>query len=88
MKGASTDGHSDGPARLDLELDLEAFTWRALEQEADRMGLSVEELVRFSVAYYLADCDSGRIARQLPARGALVADGSPREDPLQKLLRE
>lgn len=31
------------------------------------MEVSVDELVAFSVLYYLADRDSGRIARRVPA---------------------
>ncbi len=89
MTGASTDGHpEDGRARRDLELDLEAFTWQALEQEADRMGLSVEELVRFSVLYYLADCDSGRIARRVSPRGTMAVASKVEENPLRGLLGE
>ena len=42
---------------------LDGFTAQAADQEADRLGVSVAELVRFSVLYYLADVDSGRIAR-------------------------
>jgi hypothetical protein len=47
-------------------LRLDGFAWEAVEEESDRLGVSVEELARFSVLYYLADLDSGRIARRIP----------------------
>lgn len=56
------------------------FAREALEREAIRLGVSVEELARFAVSYYLADLDSGRIAREWPPR-------SPEHDhPLGRLL--
>jgi hypothetical protein len=57
---------SDGHAARGLTLDVDAFAWKALEGESAQQGVSVEELVSFSILYYLADSDSGRIARRLP----------------------
>lgn len=54
---------SEGGRRMALQLD--GFAAEAIDEEADRLGISVEELVSFSVLYYLADVDSGRIARQI-----------------------
>jgi hypothetical protein len=48
-----------------VNLRLSGFAWEAIEQESARQGVSVEELVAFAVMYYLADADSGRIARQI-----------------------
>jgi hypothetical protein len=50
-----------------LTLSLDGFAWEALEQERVRLGVSLEELVSFSVLYYLADSDSGRLARRITA---------------------
>jgi hypothetical protein len=50
----------------ELRLDVDPFTRAALEHEAAQLDVSVEEFVRFAVLYYLADHDSGRIARRLP----------------------
>ncbi len=47
---------------------LRGFALEALEQESARMRVPVEDLVGFAVLYYLADVDSGRIARRI-ARG-------------------
>jgi hypothetical protein len=62
------------PARQDegidsrrcLQVHLSDFAWQALEEESTRLDVPVEELVGFSVLYYIADADSGRIARRLP----------------------
>jgi len=48
-----------------MALELDGFAAEAIDEEADRLGVSVEELVSFSVLYYLADVDSGRISREI-----------------------
>ena len=60
------------------------FAWEAIEQESARQGCTVEELLAFAMMYYLADADSGRIAREIsrspyhatPRPGARLAGGS------------
>ncbi len=42
------------------------FTWGRLQSEAERQRVSIEELVSHAVLYFLADYDSGRIARRIP----------------------
>lgn len=57
------------PASLrQLRLNLDSFAWEAITEESQRLGISVEEIANFSVLYYLADLDSGRISRKIPAR--------------------
>ena len=46
---------------------LDEFAYRAIEEESVKMGVSVEELSIFAILYYLADLDSGRVARRIPA---------------------
>jgi hypothetical protein len=48
-----------------IQFALEGFVAEAIEQQADSLEVTVEELVGFSVLYYLADVDSGRIAREI-----------------------
>jgi|HubBroStandDraft_4_1064222.scaffolds.fasta_scaffold57554_2 hypothetical protein len=48
-----------------VALQLDGFTAEAIDEEAARLGIAVDELVSFSALYYLADADSGRIARQI-----------------------
>jgi hypothetical protein len=64
-----------------LTVDLDPFAWEALEEESAQLGVPLEELASFAVLYYLADRDSGRIARRLPRSGSF---GEPH--PLGKLL--
>jgi hypothetical protein len=55
----------DIDATRSLSVPMDVFAWEAIEEESARLGVSVEELVAFSVLYYLADVDSGRVARQI-----------------------
>jgi hypothetical protein len=87
VTGVCAKKRQDGGSKLDppvahkLTLELEDFAWKALEEEAARLGVAIEEVAHFAVLYYLADRDSGRISRRLPV---------PREPgeahPLGKLL--
>jgi hypothetical protein len=53
--------------RRTLVLELDKFAWEALAEQSAELAVPVDELVTFSVLYYLADRDSQRIARRLPA---------------------
>lgn len=48
-----------------VTLRLESFAWETIEREAAGEGLTAAELITFSVLYYLADIDSGRISRRI-----------------------
>lgn len=50
-----------------LTVKLDEFAWEAITREAERLGVATEDLARFSMLYYLADLDSGRVARRLPS---------------------
>ncbi len=56
------------PGRVRIEVELEGFAAQALEQQSRSLEVTVEDLVGFSVLYYLADVDSGRIAREIAVR--------------------
>jgi hypothetical protein len=85
VKPTPTDDREDHAAR-EVKLDLQAPAWEALDEEADRTGMTVAELVGFSVLYYLADRDSGRIARHLPITPAAPDTDADERHPLEKLL--
>jgi hypothetical protein len=57
---------SDACNTRTLTVDVGTFALQALEEQSALQGVSVEELASFSVLYYLADSDSGRISRRLP----------------------
>jgi len=61
--GAEQAVEADADRSLNLPMDV--FAWEAVREESARLGVSVEELVAFSVLYYLADVDSGRVARRI-----------------------
>jgi hypothetical protein len=55
-----------------LAFRLDDFAWETIEEESARLEVSVEDFIAFSALYYLADIDSGRIARRI--------SGSPRPE--------
>ncbi len=85
--GPEGSGQLDSPSSRALKFELDTFAYMALEQEAARLAVSVEELARFAVLYYLADRDSGRIARQPPQLPQPPQPPSPDQPhPLDNLL--
>jgi hypothetical protein len=48
-----------------VEVSLGEFAWEALDAESARLGVELRELLEFALLYYLADVDSGRIARRM-----------------------
>jgi hypothetical protein len=65
MSASRSDKKQGIPAERRIRLELEGFAWDAIDEEAARAGITTEELVTFSVLYYLADLDSGRISRRI-----------------------
>ncbi|MGH2853601.1 MAG: hypothetical protein ACRDLF_05350 [Solirubrobacteraceae bacterium] len=78
---SKTSDKRDARVARRLTIGLAPFAWEALEEEAAKQGVSIAELASFAVLYYLADGDSGRIARRLPAPHRLEEP-----HPLGKLL--
>ena len=66
------DSMTDSTGRR-LEVELGDFATERLEAEAERQGVLPEELARHAILYFLADLDTGRIARS--ARGFEPSDG-------------
>jgi hypothetical protein len=84
--GPGGSGEPGSRATRELKLELDVFARQALEEEAARLGVSVEELASFAVLYYLADSDSGRIARR-PLGPTIDEPHTPDDShPLGKLL--
>jgi hypothetical protein len=48
--------------RSTLRVRLDEDTWKALDEEAARQGVSADTLAVHAVLYFLADLDSGRLA--------------------------
>jgi hypothetical protein len=81
--GASAHGNQEVRTARKLTLDLDTFAWEALTEESAQLGVSIEELASHALLYYLADRDSGRIARRLPKQEPLGE-----AHPLGKLLSD
>jgi hypothetical protein len=50
-----------------VSVRFDGFGWEALSEESARLRVPVQDLIVYAVMYYLADLDSGRIARRPPA---------------------
>jgi hypothetical protein len=50
---------------LELKVDLDPDSWRELEVEAERQGVSVERLLAHAIVYFLGDLDAGRVERRM-----------------------
>ena len=50
---------------LELKLDLDPDSWREIEVEAERQGVSVERLLAHAIVYFLGDLDAGRVERRM-----------------------
>ncbi len=61
--------------RRTVVLELDRFAWEAITEQSAELAVPVDELVTFSVLYYLADRDSQRISRRPPAELRSSADG-------------
>jgi hypothetical protein len=57
--------HSRASHPVELELDLEVDASIALELEAGRRQVTVEELLEFAAVYYIADMESGLAAERI-----------------------
>ncbi len=54
------------PTSRHITVELDEFGWEALERESERLGISKPQTIRLALLYFVADSDSGRIARRLP----------------------
>jgi hypothetical protein len=50
-----------------VTLPLDGLAYEELARESARCGIPPSELASFAILYYLADVDSGRIARRIAA---------------------
>jgi hypothetical protein len=57
----------DARGAQSVTLQLDGFAWETIAEQSAQMGVSVEELATHAIMYYVADLDSGRIARRIPA---------------------
>jgi hypothetical protein len=48
-----------------LEVSIDEQLWRSLEEEAERQGVSVPQMVEHVALYFAAEANSGRIAERI-----------------------
>jgi hypothetical protein len=48
-----------------IELEIDALLWREFEQEAERQGVSVEQLAEHAAFYFAAELDAGRLTQRI-----------------------
>jgi hypothetical protein len=65
MSSPGSGGSQELGGYRSVTLRLDGSAWQAINEEADREESTVEDLIVFSVLYYLADADSGRISRRI-----------------------
>jgi hypothetical protein len=65
VKASSAGEHRRVTGERSFTLRLDGFAWEAIEQQSTSQGVSVEDFITFAVLYYVADLDSGRVARQI-----------------------
>jgi hypothetical protein len=56
-------GRPDSGVGVEVELDAES--WRALNREARNQGVEPESLAEYACLHFLADLESGRLAKRL-----------------------
>ncbi|HVD41382.1 MAG TPA: hypothetical protein VNC16_10330 [Solirubrobacterales bacterium] len=59
LRGSET----EKDASVELELDTEL--WREFEGEAERQGVSVEQLAEHAAFYFAAELDAGRVTQRI-----------------------
>ncbi len=59
--------HRDDEPRptVKVPIEIDQVTWEALAAEADRQEVSTDQLLQHAVLYFVADRDSGRVARRI-----------------------
>ena len=62
-----------------IEVEFDEFGWEALNDEARRQGVTIEELIVYAAMYYLADTDRERLSHRVPGWGRVLADKARRQ---------
>jgi hypothetical protein len=52
-----------------LEVEFDEFGWQSLSEEAERQGVTLEELVAYAAMYYLAEADTEQLSHRVMPRG-------------------
>lgn len=55
---------------IELELSVEDSLWSSMEEEAERQGVTVAQLLEHAALYYAAELDAGRVTERMLEDGA------------------
>jgi hypothetical protein len=66
-----------------VTVGFEQFGWETLTAEAERQGVTVEELLVHAAMYYLSDLESGRVAARVFRQVEAAEAGEQPEKPEQ-----
>ncbi len=58
--GFLRNGEGTGGEEVELKLSIDDEVWRSFEREADRQGVSTQQLAEHAALYLAADRDAGR----------------------------
>ena len=61
-----------------VQVEVDDATWDALDREARRQRVAIGALAAHAVLYFLADSDSGRVAKRI---GESVSERRPHDEP-------
>lgn len=50
---------------VEVQIEIDEPVWAAFSREADRQGVSADQLLQHAVLYFAADRDSGRLAQRI-----------------------
>ena len=56
---------AEGGEEVALRLAIADELWRRLEQEAERQGISPQQMITHAVLYVAAEVDAGRVTRRI-----------------------
>lgn len=59
LRGSETEGAAA------VEIELDASLWGEFEEEAERQGVSVEQLTEHAAFYFAAELDAGRLTQRI-----------------------
>jgi hypothetical protein len=65
VKGSRATASGQTGRERQVTLRLERFAWEAIDEQTAASGMPTEDFLAFAALYYLADINSGRIARRI-----------------------
>jgi hypothetical protein len=58
-------GERKNDGRVGLHLSIDEGLWQALEEEAERQGVSAQQMLEHAAIYFAAEIDAGRVTQRI-----------------------